>query len=86
MKRELLAVGALAILTMFLDFLQYLFGYLDARSTQKKAEQSVKKEAQYDDARFTYKSRTFLFWTKQALLSANVVLFLYIVGNYLMHS
>lgn len=86
MKRGLLIIGVMAILTMFLDFLQYVCGYLDTNRVRERAAKSPEKQALFNSSTLTYRSRNFLFWAKQILLSATVVYFVFLVSRYFARS
>lgn len=83
MKRGLLFVGFLSVLTMFCDFLQYVLGYIDTDKVRRKAEDSDQKQARYNERCWTYVWRLRLFWGKQILLAVTVVFFLLMLGRYL---
>jgi hypothetical protein len=85
LKWNLLAVGSLAVLALFLDFLQYLAGYLNAR----KAFESVvvdangKEVGQYDAKAWSYRFRRFFFYAKMIVLAINVGWLLFALGRWL---
>lgn len=70
----LLLTGALALLALVFDHLQYLFGYLTSDQVRKQAEQASRTEVVYNYDAPLYRARTFAFWAKQVIAMAAVVL------------
>jgi hypothetical protein len=79
-RPHLLAIGLLGVLIMFLDYLQYVFGYLNTNKTRKTAEEDADHAAAYNYRSRLYMTRTFFFWAKQALVAIAVVWFGVVVG------
>jgi hypothetical protein len=81
--KHLMAIGGIAILTMFLDFLQYLFGYWYTDNLIKEMEKANEEEGKYRYSDLRYRLRTFMFCSKQISLIIGVmwlfvVLFIYL--------
>lgn len=85
-RTSLLLVGLMAVLTMVLDFLQYVFAYWDSNRLHGEAEQSGKTEAKYNKNSCSYKLRTGLFWAKQILVVLTVAVFFYTALPHLFRS
>lgn len=83
MKRSLMAIGGIAILTMFFDFLQYSFGYLATRTLFKEMERENRDEGKYKYSDWRYKFRGYLFWGKQVSLIIGVLFFIFVLFKYL---
>jgi hypothetical protein len=83
MKKSLMFIGGIAFLTMFLDFLQYFFGYLYTSSLLKQMEREKREETRfsYSDCRYVF--RTYLFWGKQIFLIIGVLWFVIVLCKYL---
>lgn len=75
----LVAAASLAIGSMLLDYMQYLFGYLATRRVLDEAERSLAKEAQFNYESTFYKARGWFFWGKQGACVAAVLLLLWAV-------
>lgn len=89
LRWHLLAVGSLAVLTLFLDFLQYFAGYLNARHAFKSVvvDASGREVGQYDDTTWSYRLRRFFFYAKMIVLTIGVgwllsALCLWLILNY----
>jgi len=76
LKKHLLIVGIIALITMLVDFLQYFLGYVNTDGLRKIMELEGKLEADYDYNAITYKLRCFLFWFKQITLLIACIWFL----------
>ena len=85
-RTSLLLVGLMAVLTMVLDFLQYVFAYWDSNRLHGEAEQSGKTEAKYNKNSWSYKLRMGLFWAKQILVVLTVAVFFYTALPHLFRS
>lgn len=83
MKKSLMAIGGIAILTMFFDFLQYFFGYWVTHALFKQMERENKDEGKYKYSDLRYKLRVYLFWGKQYFLIIGVLFFLFVLIKYL---
>lgn len=81
--KNLMAIGGIAILAMFLDFLQYFFGYWYTHSLFKDMEKENKEEAKYKYSDARYRLRTCLFWAKQIILMIAVLWFVVVLFLYL---
>jgi len=79
LTKNLLIIGVVALGTMFCDFLQYFFAYLNSDILRKKMEIKKLDEADYDYTAATYKLRTFFFWSKQVLLFVACIWFLIVI-------
>lgn len=84
LKWHLLLVGAAAVLVMFLDFLQYVSGYLNVRALLAQMEQKKVDEGQYDYGSRTYRLRLFFFGAKQVVLAVTVLWLLVVLGRWLL--
>jgi len=82
-KWHLLFIGGCCVLVMFLDYLQYLAGYLNTREVQKSYEKNPPVAAQYTDMKISFFFRRLFFVVKQLVLAAAVVWLMVILGNWL---
>lgn len=82
-RGNLVALGGLAVLVMFLDFLQYVAGYHNVRALQKRMEKEGLDEAKFDDASWSWKLRLFFFNAKQWALAINVTWLLIVLSLWL---
>ncbi|HEC69358.1 MAG TPA: hypothetical protein ENI31_03620 [Candidatus Omnitrophica bacterium] len=64
LKKHLLAIALIALLVMFLDFLQYLFGYANNTALLHQMDKEKKDEIQYDYSDWCYKGQRCCFWSK----------------------
>jgi hypothetical protein len=85
-KPQLLVTGGAAILTMFLDFLQYAAGYVNAKDVLARMERDHLDDAPYDYKSWSYRLRLFFFHAKCWLLSVTVMWFLFVLGWWLLNS
>ncbi|HEY4951392.1 MAG TPA: hypothetical protein VIH88_13725 [Candidatus Acidoferrales bacterium] len=78
-------VQALAVLSLACDFLQYMFGYIEADRLRRKLEANSKhhKELDYDYSSLFYRARTAFFWLKQILVATAVIVFISLLIPYL---
>jgi hypothetical protein len=85
LKRSLIAVGALAVLVLFFDFLQYYAGYLNARAAFKNVykDKDGREVGQYDDKACSYRFRRFFFFAKMIVLTVDVGWLLFVLGRWL---
>lgn len=66
-SQELLLIAALFVLLSLLsDYLQFVAGYANSKEVFAVAESTANKEAQYNKRSFLYRTRSLLFWLKQA--------------------
>lgn len=72
-QTELTISAVLGLLTVGLDYLQFVAGYLAVN----RALQSENNE--YDSASLSYKLRVWSFWVKQATAAGAIVALLYVV-------
>ena len=79
LKKNLLAIGILGLVTMFSDFLQYFFGLLVVDGLRKSMEEKKQTEAEYDYSTITYKLRDFFFWAKLVLVVIACIWFLAVI-------
>jgi hypothetical protein len=82
---NLLAVGGLAVLAVFFDFLQYLAGYLNARKAFKNVVKDTNgnEVGQYDDKALSYRLRRFFFFAKMIVLAIEVTWLLFGLSRWL---
>jgi hypothetical protein len=80
---SLLLISALSVFVLLLDFLQYVIGYVNAKKELDAAEAKGSTDVTFDPGRFTYRLRTLLFWTKQIVLVATLVMFLSVLIRYI---
>jgi hypothetical protein len=78
-KTHLVGIGALAILVMFLDFLQYVAGYWNILKLREKMNKCGLEEAPYDEKALSWRLRLLLFYTKQCVLVVAVMWLLYVL-------
>ena len=71
-EQQLLMIGLLAVVVMFCDFLQYVFGYQNTFRLYQSMQQQGLETARYPDDWF-YRGRKFCFYAKQWLAGASVV-------------
>lgn len=83
LHRALILVGAGCILTLFLDFMQYVAAHADAKAVLRKMEKYGEEETKYDSTRLTYRAQFVLFIAKQVLITVATVIFLYKIFKYL---
>ena len=83
LKWHLVAIGAMAVLTMFLDFAQYFAGFVNVHSLYKTLETAKKDEARYDENSCSYKLRLYLFYIKMISLGVTVLWLLCVLGYWL---
>jgi hypothetical protein len=74
----LLIICGLSVLTLFLDFLQYVAGYFYVDRKIKDLLRKGEKEGDYDIDAF-YMARCFCYWAKQVILLINVCFFLWLM-------
>jgi len=79
LKKNLLPIGILALVAMFSDFLQYIFGMLVVDSLRKSMEEKKQAEAKYDYGTKPYKLREFFFWAKLVLAIIACLWFLTVI-------
>jgi hypothetical protein len=82
-RGNLVALGGLAVLVMFLDFLQYVAGYYNVRALQKKMEKANLEEISFDDTSCSWQLRLFFFYAKQWALAINVTWLLTLLALWL---
>jgi hypothetical protein len=82
-KWHLLFIGGSCVLVMFLDYLQYLAGYWNAREVQKSYEKDPPAQAKYTDKKVSFFFRRFFFVTKQIVLAAAVIWLTAVLGQWL---
>lgn len=81
--KNLMVIGGIAILAMFLDFLQYFFGYWYTYSLFNDMEKTNKEEVKYKYSDVRYRLRTCLYWVKQITLMIGVLWFIVVLFVYL---
>jgi hypothetical protein len=82
-KWHLLGIGGTAVVVMFLDFLQYVSGYVNTHSLLKEMERTGANTGTYKTNSLSYRLRMFFFYGKQFLLAAAVLWLLYILSRWL---
>jgi len=82
LKKNLLIIGVLALVTMFFDFLQYFFGYLTTDRLLNKMDLEKLDNDYCDYTTATYKLRAFFFWSKQILILVACVWFLVVIISF----
>ena len=71
--KRMLVTGGLAFGALFVDFLQYVTGYLLSRSQLRKMECSGENDVKYNYKSPAYRLRGCFFWTKQILMALSVI-------------
>jgi len=79
LKKNLLAISILALISLFSDFLQYIFGLWVVDSLRKSMEKKKQIEAEYDYGTIPYKLRGFFFWVKLSLIVIACLWFLALI-------
>ena len=74
-KKHLIFIGAMAILTMFLDFLQYVCSYVNSKAALDEMDRTGKEEGEYTKD-FFYRAGVAFFWCKQLFLAVSAMWFL----------
>jgi hypothetical protein len=69
LKWHLLVIGFLSILTVFLDFLQYVVGYQVALRLLRSMEARGADTGDYNYESFLWRAQNWLFYAKQILLA-----------------
>jgi hypothetical protein len=72
LKWHLVGVCAVAVLTLFLDFAQYLAGYWNTLAVYRVAERRKDHKAAFDENSFYFRLRSFFFSAKVVALSVTV--------------
>ena len=81
-KPILVLLGIMAVLVLFLDFLQYLAGYFSTRGLLRKIEESDATEGEYNYRGTAWRLRLWLFWVKQVLLIITVLVLFVVFGRW----
>jgi hypothetical protein len=71
----LLSSGALCLLAILTDYLQYVVGYFDSQRVLKKGETSGIKDYVYSYDASAHRWRRRLFWLKQILVVLGFIVF-----------
>jgi len=79
-KYQLLTICAIAVIVMFLDFLQYMFGYFYTSSLRKKMIDKNLAQSEVDERNILWFFRCFFFHVKQYLLVIDVIWFIKITA------
>ncbi len=79
----LFRVGALSILALLCDFLQYAFGYIYTDKLRRILEAKKLKELDFNYRHPLWLLRRSMFWLKQAIVIIAVVLFICVLIPYL---
>ncbi|MER9266610.1 hypothetical protein NKI63_18880 [Mesorhizobium sp. M0410] len=69
----LMAMGAIGLLSIIMDYLQYMFGWVSIKDAKKSNDQL------YDDDKFAHKARAFLFEAKQYVVLAGSMVLVWLV-------
>jgi len=80
---HLVGVAAVAILTMFLDFLQYVAGYVNEKNVYRAMQAAKEDTAEYDETRCSWRLRLIFFWAKILGLTVTVIWLLAVLGYWL---
>lgn len=83
-KRQLIVIMFLAVITMLFDFLQYVFGYINTNSLRRTLEKNKKTEGEFDYTSLIYLMRIRIFWAKQIILAISIVWLGVIITWYLL--
>ena len=75
-NKYIIAAGTAALLSLFFDFLQYFFSYLNTQFLLLKMAIQKQDESDYRYD-FFYNLSNFFFWAKQFVLSVGVILFVF---------
>jgi hypothetical protein len=76
----------ITIVTMFLDFVQYLAGYRNVNSLLREMEDEEQTEANYKYESATYRLRKWCFRGNLFTLTLTVLCLLYVLGYWLFSS
>lgn len=79
LKKHLLGIASTALLAMFFDFLQYLFGYANNTALLHQMDEKKKNEIQYDYSDWRYKGQRYCFRLKIIITFIAFVYFIIIV-------
>lgn len=80
LSSQLLGIAGGALLTLLLDFLQYIAGYLNTASVLNKMEKQKATEATYNYQSLGFRFRRFFFWSKVCVLTVTVLALLRILA------
>src|SRR5437016_144779 len=80
LNAQLLGIAGGALLTMLLDFLQYVAGYVNTASVLTAIERINATEGSYDYKSWGFRLRRFLFWSKVCVLTVTVLALLRILA------
>jgi hypothetical protein len=86
LKWHLVGVGALAVLALFCDFLQYVAGYIETMNVYRQMKKAKKTEWSYDEGALFFGLRMFFFYAKMVVVSATVLWLLTALGRWLILS
>ncbi|MBP7088463.1 MAG: hypothetical protein KBB01_04105 [Candidatus Omnitrophica bacterium] len=82
-KKGLMFVGFLALLSMVLDFLQYLCIYINTNNLCNEMEKEGLETKNYDYSALSYRYANKFFWIKQLCLAiALIVFFVIVIPNF----
>jgi hypothetical protein len=79
LKKNLLAIGILALFTMLSDFLQYIFAFFVVNGLRKSMQKKKQTEAEYDTGTIPYKLRGFFFGVKLVFVVIACIWFLAVI-------
>lgn len=80
LNSQLLGIAGGAILTMLLDFLQYVAGYLNTARLLTGVERAGATEGTYNYHSWGFRFRRFFFWTKVGVVIITVLALLRILA------
>ncbi|TIT42764.1 MAG: hypothetical protein E5W76_09285 [Mesorhizobium sp.] len=69
----LMTMGAIGILSVIMDYRQYMFGWMSIKDAKRSRDQL------YDDTKFAHKARAFLFEAKQYVVLAGSIVLVWLV-------
>lgn len=74
-SRTFIFLILLSIVILFVDYLQYQFGYFNAGQLLNKLVKNKLNEGNYDSGSLSYKIRNYCFYFKQILLFCEIFIF-----------
>jgi hypothetical protein len=79
-KNLLLISGGLCLVALFVDYLQYLAGYVNTYRVLRSGEKNQLADFKYNRTAFLYRVRTWCFWLKQTLVVTAFLLLAFAIG------
>ena len=77
-KANLIVVAIICLLSLLLDFIQYVFAYINIKRALSKMERNGSIYGKYKND-WLYKTANWFFWAKQVCLGIAVLIFLFSV-------